>query len=62
MIKTLKPLHGKTIPMPEYNYSPLPIEGMELSLTPYWYARIDDGDVVIDDTLLIDKKSKKESV
>lgn len=62
MIKTIKPLYGKTIPMPEYNYAPLPIEGMELQLNPYWHARIEDGDVSIEDTIIIDKRSKKESV
>jgi hypothetical protein len=62
MIKTIKPLHGKVIPMPEYNYAPLPLEGMELSLSSYWYARISDGDVSIEQEILTEKKSKKESV
>jgi hypothetical protein len=62
MIKLIKPLHGKTIPMPEYNYAPLPLEGIELQLNSYWYARIDDGDVSIEQEILTEKKSKKESV
>ena len=62
MIKIIKPLNDKIIPVPEYNYSPLPKEGMELHITPYWNARIADGDVVIEDLILTEKKTKKESV
>jgi hypothetical protein len=60
MIKLLKPLTGRIIPMPEYNYAPLPEDGMELPLSPYWHARISDGDVVIVETEK--KTTKKESV
>lgn len=47
MIKLLKPVDGKVIPMPEYNYKPLPIEGMELPVNSYWNDRIKQGDVLV---------------
>ena len=53
---------AKNIPMPEYNYSPLPLDGMELRLTPYWHDRINQNDVYIDAPEVIveaDKNIKK---
>lgn len=66
MIKLLKPTDGKAIPMPEYNYRPLPIEGMELQLNAYWHDRINQNDVFIEtldvsvDVEKITKKTNKE--
>lgn len=61
MIKIIKPLNGLTVPMPEYNYAPLPIEGMELNLSSYWHKRHEEGSVSVEDVAPLDKKSKKES-
>jgi hypothetical protein len=64
MIKILKPLAGRIVPVPEYGYKALPVEGLELQLTPYWHNRINDGDVIIDEVevVSINKKLKVESV
>lgn len=61
MIKILIPTASdRVIPMPEYNYSPLPLSGMELQLTAYWQARIDEGAVKIAEPIINSKKSNKE--
>ena len=57
MIKLLKPIDGKVIPMPEYNYKPLPIEGMELQLSAYWNDRINQNDV-FGRNFLLDKNDR----
>jgi hypothetical protein len=59
MIKLLKPVDGKVIPMPEYNYRPLPIEGMELQLSAYWNDRVNQNDVFIDNSIEVEKTTKK---
>lgn len=59
MIKLIKPFEGKTIPMPEYNYKPLPIDGMELQLSSYWHDRILQNDVFIDENIEVEKTTKK---
>jgi hypothetical protein len=59
MIKLLKPFEGKVIPMPEYNYRPLPVEGMELQLSSYWSDRITQNDVFIDEAIEVEKTIKK---
>lgn len=61
MIKLIKPIGNVVVPVPEYNSIALPIEGLELPLSSYWYRRLEEGVISVEDVTPVDKKSKKES-
>lgn len=61
MIKLIKPKDGMIIPMPEMNYTPLPIDGMQLIPTTYWLDREKEGGVVILDCEVIEISEKEQT-
>jgi hypothetical protein len=43
----LKPCPDRTVRDPADPAQPIPIEGKQVELTPFWQRRIKDGDVVL---------------